>query len=149
MINLEVETVPQLLVILYVIVTPPPVALLAVTSPVLLTDALEGLLLIQVPPGVAFDNCIELPTHTDVGPVIEDTVGVVGAELITTFADEPDVQDPDVTVKVYVTPACKLFTIVLLPLPFVVTPPGLRVKVHEPAGNPLKATLPVGITQVG
>ena len=36
-----------------------------------------------------------------------------------------------------------------VPIPAVVTAPGLRVKVHVPAGNPLIATEPVATAQVG
>ena len=38
----------------------------------------------------------------------------------------------------------------LVPVPVVVVPPGVLVKVHVPkAGIPLKTTLPVAIAQVG
>jgi hypothetical protein len=37
-----------------------------------------------------------------------------------------------------------------VPVPVVVVPPGVRVKVHVPVeGRPLKTTLPVGTAQVG
>ena len=40
--------------------------------------------------------------------------------------------------------------VVLVPVPVVVVPPGIRVSVHVPeAGNPDKTTLPVDIWQVG
>ena len=40
--------------------------------------------------------------------------------------------------------------VVVVPVPVVVTPPGLRVKVQVPvAGNPDKSTLPVASKQVG
>ena len=40
--------------------------------------------------------------------------------------------------------------VVLVPVPVVVTDPGLRVSVHVPVeGNPLRATLPVDNAQVG
>jgi hypothetical protein len=35
------------------------------------------------------------------------------------------------------------------PLPEVVEPPGRRVNVHEPTGNPLSKTLPVAVAHVG
>ena len=38
---------------------------------------------------------------------------------------------------------------VLVVVPVVVIPPGIRVRVHEPVGNPLKLTLPVATEQVG
>jgi hypothetical protein len=38
---------------------------------------------------------------------------------------------------------------VLTPVPFVITAPGLRVKVHEPGeGKPFSTMLPVGTSQV-
>ena len=38
----------------------------------------------------------------------------------------------------------------LVPVPVIVVPPGLLVKVHVPvAGNPFKTTLPVARAQVG
>ena len=41
-------------------------------------------------------------------------------------------------------------TVVLVPVPLVVAPPGLAVRVHEPeAGSPLKITEPVDTAQVG
>ena len=46
-------------------------------------------------------------------------------------------------------PAARPEIVVLIPVPFVVTPPGLRVNVHVPLeGNPFNTTLPVA-TQVG
>jgi hypothetical protein len=40
--------------------------------------------------------------------------------------------------------------VVLVPVPVVVVPPGVRVKVQLPvAGNPFKITLPVATEQVG
>ena len=40
--------------------------------------------------------------------------------------------------------------VVVVPVPVVVTPPGLRVKVQVPvAGNPDRSTLPVASKQVG
>jgi len=39
---------------------------------------------------------------------------------------------------------------VVVPVPVVVTPPGLLVSVQDPvAGNPFKITLPVAVVQVG
>lgn len=65
-------------------------------------------------------------------------------------ADEPEVQPSAlVTVKVY-EPAGKSEIVALVPLPVVVTPPGLRVMVQlSDDGNPLNATLPVASSQVG
>jgi hypothetical protein len=40
--------------------------------------------------------------------------------------------------------------VILVPVPAVVSPSGLRVSIHIPvAGKPLSATLPVGIKHVG
>ena len=38
---------------------------------------------------------------------------------------------------------------VLVPLPFVMIPPGVLVKVHAPLGNPFKTTLAVTNAHVG
>ena len=61
-----------------------------------------------------------------------------------TFADAGDVHpDAFATVKVYV-PAGMPVTLVLVPVPAVVVPPGDLVKVQVPvAGKPFKTTLPV------
>jgi hypothetical protein len=69
--------------------------------------------------------------------------------VITTSADEVD-EHPSalVTTKLYV-PAVRPETVVTVPVPFVVTAPGLRINVHVPdEGNPLSTTLPVETTQV-
>ena len=79
------------------------------------------------------------------------TVGVAGADgaaLITTLFDALEVHPPPFTVNVYVFGARPL-TVVLVPLPLVVTLPGLRVNVQLPAGNPLRSTEPVGVWQLG
>jgi len=40
--------------------------------------------------------------------------------------------------------------VVVVPVPVLVVPPGVRVKVHVPvAGKPFKTTLPVATEQVG
>ena len=61
-----------------------------------------------------------------------------------TFADAGDVHPNALdTVKVYV-PAGIPVTLVLVPVPVVMVPPGDLVKVQVPvAGKPFKATLPV------
>ena len=80
---------------------------------------------------------------------ITGAAGVGGCALITTLADDTEVHPAAfTTVKVYV-PAAKPDIVVLVPDPFVITPPGLRVSVHVPLeGNPFNSTLPVA-TQVG
>jgi hypothetical protein len=91
--------------------------------------------------------------EAQVGCVIVPTEGAVGAP-VTEFIVIPVVADEIqfealVTVNVYV-PAGKPVTVVVAPVPVVVTPPGLRVNVHVPVeGKPLNATLPVEIAQVG
>ena len=76
--------------------------------------------------------------------------GVGGCALITTFPDAAEVHpEAFVTVKVYV-PAGIPDIVVLVPVPVLVVPPGVLVKVHVPvAGNPFNATLPVATVQVG
>ena len=70
--------------------------------------------------------------------------------MITTLADDADVQPAAlVTVKVYV-PAGSPLMVVLVPVPVVVVPPGVLVNVQVPdEGKPLKTTLPVATAQVG
>lgn len=47
-------------------------------------------------------------------------------------------------------PAGKLLTVVAVPVPVLVTAPGLRVSVQVPDdGRPLSAILPVAVPQVG
>jgi hypothetical protein len=54
-----------------------------------------------------------------------------------------------VTVKVYV-PSGKTEIVVLVPDPVVVAPPGVRIRVQDPAdGKPLSKTLPVDNVHVG
>ena len=71
--------------------------------------------------------------------------------MITTFADTGDVQFAAlVTVKVYVVDAASPLIVVLVPVPVVVVPPGVRVSVHVPVeGKPFSTTLPVGSEHVG
>jgi multidrug efflux pump subunit AcrA (membrane-fusion protein) len=74
--------------------------------------------------------------------------GAVGADdwaLITTLAEGPDAHPSEfATVKVYI-PAVRPDIVALVPVPAVITPPGLRVNVQTPvAGKPLSSALPVG-----
>ena len=75
---------------------------------------------------------------------------MVGCALITTLVDDAETHpEALVTVKVYV-PAASEETVVLVPVPVVVVPPGERVSVHVPDdGNPERTTLPVATEQVG
>jgi len=70
--------------------------------------------------------------------------------LITTFADEGEVHPAAlVTVKEYV-PGSNPVTVVLVPVPVVITPSGLLVSVQVPVeGRPLRITLPVGTVHEG
>jgi hypothetical protein len=75
--------------------------------------------------------------------------GVSGCELITTLAEATDVHPAELaTVKVCV-PSVRSETIVLVPLPVMVVPPGIRVRVHVPVGKSFKITLPVDRLHVG
>ena len=66
---------------------------------------------------------------------------------MVTAADGPEVQPASfVTVNVNV-PAGRPVITVLLPDPWVTTPPGFRVMLHCPAGSPESCTLPVGELQ--
>lgn len=97
---------------------------------------------------------IALPVDTKhVGAVMVPTtgaVGVIGCALMTTFEEATEVH-PSELVTVYVkVPEGTFVAVMPVPVPVVVTPPGLRVKVHDPNnGKPLKATLPVASAQVG
>jgi hypothetical protein len=84
--------------------------------------------------------------------VIVPTTGADGArggELITASAEAADVHPSAlVTIKLKV-PAMSPEMVVLVPVPFVKIPPGLRIKVQvPPEGNPPRTTLPVGTVQV-
>jgi len=91
--------------------------------------------------------------NAQLGCVIVPTTGVLGVdgcELIVTSTLATDTQPAAfVTVNVYV-PEDKPDTVVLAPIPVLVTDPGLRVNVQLPTdGKPLNATLPVAKAQVG
>ena len=76
--------------------------------------------------------------------------GIGGCSGITTLPEGADVHPSElVTVKVYV-PEGIVEIVVLIPVPVLVTPPGVRVIVHVPMeGKPLSVTLPVDTVQVG
>ena len=69
---------------------------------------------------------------------------------MTTLPDATEIHPKSlVTVKVYV-PAASPDIVVVVPVPVVVVPPGVLVKVQVPeAGKPFKPTLPVATMQVG
>jgi len=70
--------------------------------------------------------------------------------LITTFADEAEVQPEELaTAKVYV-PAARPAIVVLVPVPVVVVPPGVTFNDQVPVeGKLFKTTLPVAKVHVG
>jgi hypothetical protein len=82
---------------------------------------------------------------------ITGAVGVTGCALIIAFEEATEVHPAAfVSVKVYVAPAVNPVTVVVVPVPVLVAPPGVTVTVQVPElGNPLNATLPVGTLQVG
>lgn len=69
---------------------------------------------------------------------------------MTTFVELGEVHpDEFVTMKEYV-PVERPLIVVLVPVPVIVPPPGVLVKVHVPVdGNPFKITAPVAIVQFG
>ena len=87
--------------------------------------------------------------HTAAGFVMI-TVGIPGCTGISTLEDASEIHPAAlVTVKVYV-PTGKPVMVLLVPVPVLNIPSGLRVNVHVPeAGNPLKTTLPVARKQDG
>ena len=91
-----------------------------------------------------------LPDPSEQSTVCVGLAGDAGCAGITTLDDDDEVHPAElVTVKVYV-PDGRPEIVILVPVPAVVTPPGVRVSVHVPVdGNPLNATLPVGTRQVG
>lgn len=95
-----------------------------------------------------------LPVATvQVGTVIVPiwgAVGIAGWGEITRLPEEGDTHPNEfVTVKVYV-PGLRFETVVLVPEPVVVVPPGDRVRVHVPeAGRLFITALPVAIIHVG
>ena len=76
--------------------------------------------------------------------------GVTGCTLITTSAEAGEAQPAAfATMNVYV-PGGMATTVRVVPVPLIVTLPGIRVRVHVPvAGRPLRATLPVDRAHVG
>ena len=107
--------------------------------------------MVQLPAGNPLSTTLPV-ANAQVGCVITPTtgaVGVTGCALITMFADNTEVHPTAlVTVKLYV-PATRPETVVLVPVPFVIIAPGLRINVHVPAGgNPLSTTLPVATVHV-
>ena len=94
-----------------------------------------------LPVDTAHVVCVMVPTT--------GAAGVDGCVLITTLPDATEVHPAElVTVQEYV-PDTRPEIVVLVPVPVVVTPPGVRVNVHVPlAGNTLNTTLPVATKHV-
>jgi hypothetical protein len=103
--------------------------------------------------GKSFNTTLPVAT-VQVGCVSVPTEGVLGIPppslFMVTLVEEEEVHLVlFVTAKVYI-PAAKPAIVVLIPVPVVVTPSGLRVKVHVPVlGKPFNATLPVRTVHVG
>lgn len=95
-----------------------------------------------LPVGTVHVGCVMVPTT--------GTVGGVGTALITTAPDAEEVHPEElVTVNEY-DPGARPIIVVLVPVPFVVVPPGVLVNVHVPVeGSPLSITLPEVTTHVG
>ena len=96
-----------------------------------------------LPVGVVQSGCVIVP--------MIGADGVGGCGSIVAPVDATDVQ-PKLfsTVKVYEVFAASPVITPVVPLLVRVAPPGDAVTVHVPeAGNPLKATLPVGVAQSG
>ena len=109
---------------------------------------------VHVPAEGRFVNSI-LPLGLEQsGWVTEPVIGVPGVEpdaLITPVAEEATEVQPEtlsVTVNVYEDPGAKPVNVVVVPEPEA-EPEGVPVMVHEPAGNPLRSTEPVGVVQSG
>jgi hypothetical protein len=84
-------------------------------------------------------DCDALPVGAD---------GVAGCAFTVALFEALDIQSPTLTVKVY-DPATNPVKLAVVPVPVIVEPP-VAVTVHVPlAGNPLKATVPVDVAQVG
>ena len=121
-----------------------------VTRPVLLTVAIvvvpdtQGVVVAAVPEPVSW---VADPAQTVNVPVI---VGAVGWALITTLADETEVQPEElVTINEYV-PAARPAIVALVPVPVVMVPPGVTFNDQVPVeGKLFKTTLPVANAQDG
>jgi hypothetical protein len=59
------------------------------TTPVALTDAMAGALVVQEPPVVALDKAVVAPGHTLNAPVIAATEGVVFTLTVCVTVEEP------------------------------------------------------------
>lgn len=148
------EVHPLEFVTVYVYVLPAGIPVTVVLAPVPVVVTPPGFRVRVHVPDDGRPLSATLPVATvQVGWVMVPTTGaegVTGCVLITTLPEDPDVHPSEfVTVYVYV-PGARPDMVVLVPVPVVVAPPGLRVRVHVPeAGNPLSTTLPVETAHVG
>ena len=144
----EVHPVPLFTVKVYVFAARPlntPV----VPVPVMVADPGDAVT-VQAPAGKPLRAILPVDT-VQVGCVMVPmmgAVGVTGCALMVALNDAKEVHVPSFTVKVYVFAARPLNTPVV-PVPVIVADPGNAVTVQVPAGNPLNATLPVAVAQVG
>jgi hypothetical protein len=111
------------------------------------------LISVQVPAAGNPDKRTLPVARVQPGGVIVPTVGaggIPGCRFIRTFPDGEDIHPVAfVTLNVYV-PDGIVVTVVVVPEPDTVTPPGLLVSVQLPGdGRPLRTTLPVDNAQVG
>lgn len=60
-----------------------------VTRPVEVTDAIEGLLLLQVPPGVASVNNVDAPTQVEALPLMGSIEPLVAVTVNVRVAEQP------------------------------------------------------------
>ena len=58
-------------------------AAMPVTKPVLLTVAINGLLVLHVPPGVELVNWVVVPTQVEPLPALADTLGKASTVIVT------------------------------------------------------------------
>lgn len=96
---------------------------------------------------------ITLPVDTvQLGWLMDTITGAVGVDdgaVIITLEDAIETHPAEVTVKVYMAGA-RPDMVVLVPVPVVVTAPGVCVNVHVPlAGKEFNTTLPPAIKHVG
>ena len=125
-----------------------------VLVPIPVVDTVPGYRInVQVPDEGNPDNKTLPVDSIHEGAVIVPTVGaggIDGCAFIRTLPDGEDIHPVElVTAKVYV-PDRRVKTVVVLPEPETVTPPGVLVKVQLPVdGRLLKATPPIDIAHVG
>jgi len=99
-------------------------------------------LMTTLPVATVYVGCVIVPT---VG-----AVGVAGWALITTFSDNEETHPPSFSTEKLYVPVVREETVIVVPVPCVVLPPGYCLRIQFPKeGNPLSTTLPVASAQVG